>query len=264
LIYSLAISVDGSKLAFGTSGALYTADPSTTTNLLIESGATSYRGLRFSRDGLSLVCTRLAAQAVASQVLLYDLQAGGSILVSSNPNSGAAANGASDSPDISADGRFIAYRSAAADLVPGVTNGVPAIFLYDRHTRANSLLSSSRSGNLFPDNRSLLPVFSADGHTLCFESWASDITAQDFNHSSDLFSLTFFYAVLLPSTSPSQGPWLSWPYVPGTSYRVQFKDDLNQADWQQLSGAITNAATKAWLQDPAPTGPHRFYRIVTF
>src|SRR2546427_468958 len=45
---------------------------------------------------------------------------------------GAQASGDSDSPTISADGRFVAFRSVAADLVAGDTNGCSDIFVYDR------------------------------------------------------------------------------------------------------------------------------------
>jgi Tol biopolymer transport system component len=45
-----------------------------------------------------------------------------------------AANGPSDSPTVSADGRFIAYRSSATDLVAGATNGLPNVYVFDRQT----------------------------------------------------------------------------------------------------------------------------------
>ncbi|HEV8112564.1 MAG TPA: hypothetical protein VGR31_07290 [Planctomycetota bacterium] len=39
----------------------------------------------------------------------------------------------SSSPSISADGRFVAFESSATSLVPGDTNGVDDVFLYDRN-----------------------------------------------------------------------------------------------------------------------------------
>ena len=107
-------------------------------------------------------------------------------------------------------------------------------------------------------------MFSGDGRTLCFESWASDLTQQDFNHSSDLFAITFFYAVLLPGEVPSQGPVLSWPYSSGKNYKVQFKATLDEPDWHELGGSITNFANRAWLTDPAAADVGRVYRIVAF
>ena len=45
-----------------------------------------------------------------------------------------ALGGASDQASISADGRFVVFRSAAVNLVPLDTNGVTDIFLHDRDT----------------------------------------------------------------------------------------------------------------------------------
>ena len=53
---------------------------------------------------------------------LYDCQTQSNILVSHAANSTVGGDGTSDGPDISADGRFVIYRSAASDLVAGVTN----------------------------------------------------------------------------------------------------------------------------------------------
>jgi hypothetical protein len=43
---------------------------------------------------------------------------------------GAEADGASVASVVSADGRFVAFRSVAADLVPGDTNGVADVFVW--------------------------------------------------------------------------------------------------------------------------------------
>lgn len=71
-----------------------------------------------------------------------------------------------DSPDISADGRFVAYRSDAADLVPGDTNNLFDIFLYDRSTGTTTLLTASRFGSRAANSRFFSPVFSGDGQSL--------------------------------------------------------------------------------------------------
>src|SRR5204863_9687262 len=58
-----------------------------------------------------------------SDVFLRDLQSGTTTLLSVNHSGGAAGNGASTSPVISADGRYVAFVSAASDLVANDTNG---------------------------------------------------------------------------------------------------------------------------------------------
>jgi hypothetical protein len=61
----------------------------------------------------------------------------------------------------------------------------------------------------------------------------------------------------------ASGARLSWRSIPGRTYRVQYKDDLDWPEWEELSGDImaTDVVTEA--QDPAgPSSPRRYYRIL--
>ncbi len=78
----------------------------------------SHAGVRFSNDGRFLTYAVSALNSTVQNVYLYDLQAGTNLLVSQSFNSTGITNANSDSPTISPDGRFIAYRSFAANLVP--------------------------------------------------------------------------------------------------------------------------------------------------
>src|SRR5262249_52473453 len=138
------------------------------------------------------------------------------------------------------------------------------IFLYDRLIGANTLLTTSRLTGDASDNLPLAPFFSDDGQTLVFQSWASDLSSQDFNQTSDVFAFTFFYLSISATNGLNQGPRLSWPAAPGANYHVQFTDKLPAGDWQDLNGTITNFANKAWLQDPTPAVGQRFYRVYSF
>jgi hypothetical protein len=51
------------------------------------------------------------------------------------------------------------------------------------------LLTPSLSGDWTANRRSQAPVFSADGQTLAFSSYASDLLDYDFNHGNDVFVL---------------------------------------------------------------------------
>ena len=106
--------------------------------------------------------------------------------------------------------------------------------------------------------------FSADGQTLLIQSWASDLAAGDFNRSGDVYASTIFTAIILSSTSPGQRPWISWPFIFGNNYNVQFKNSLDDPFWQNLTGSFTNLGLKAWQQDVSPTNTQRFYRILAF
>ena len=46
---------------------------------------------------------------------------------------GTQGNDGSSEPSISATGRFVAFSSVATNLVSGDTNGVPDVFVHDRH-----------------------------------------------------------------------------------------------------------------------------------
>ena len=117
-------------------------------------------GLRFSADNrwVTFAARRVTEGLSSSMISRPTTQ-----LISQAFASGVPPNGASDAPDISADGRFIAYHSAASNLVPGDTNDVPDVFIYDRLTGTTTLLTSSRFGPWSASNRSMDPVFSADG-----------------------------------------------------------------------------------------------------
>jgi hypothetical protein len=158
----------------------------------------------------------------------------------------------------------VAYRSVSTNLAAGYTSSIPALFLFDRQTGRNALLTPGQPGIQASENRSLQPVFSTDGSTLFFQSWSSDLAGNDLNRSSDVFGLTFLTALILPSGNPGQGPWLSWPWVAGKNYQVEYRDRLDSGDWQPLSGSSTNSGVRAWQQDQAPMGGSRFYRILTY
>jgi hypothetical protein len=203
-----------------------------------------------------------------NDVYLYDCLTASNTLVSQPYDPAASANGDSDSPDISSDGRFVAYRSAASNLVPGDFNGVPDVFLWDRLTGATMLLSVSLWSDSSANNRSLTPVFSGDGSTVFFESWASDLVPSDFNGWSDIFAVSLLSSGGVPlfraaiASGPGPGIWISWPAAPGKSYRVQFKNTLADPVWQDLGGSVSLVGAHAYLNDLAVPGIQRFYRVV--
>jgi Tol biopolymer transport system component len=264
----ISISPNGQKLAClgNTPGVLYAINVISNTVTTLQPGGpflVPFAGLQFSGDGryLTYAVSPSAGFTTNSDVYLYDFQTGTNLLISENPNTLQPANGNSDSPAISADGRFIAYRSAATDLVAGSTNGLPQLIVYDRLANSNSLFSVAATGAASGDNRSMTPEFSPDGRTLVFTSWASNLAADDFNHFSDLFAFEFLY-VNVTLGAPGQGPTLTWPYVSGHSYQVEYKNNLTDNAWQQLAGTVNINGNQAWMMDPAPVSSQRFYRVV--
>lgn len=98
----------------------------------------------------------------AKDVFVRDLINGTTTLVSVNTN-GWGGNGASRDPAMTPDERYVAFVSAASDLVPGDTNGIPDVFVRDLQTQtttqvsvgaiSSSLVSSSESPEITPDGR---------------------------------------------------------------------------------------------------------------
>jgi Tol biopolymer transport system component len=277
-IVNLAISPDGSRIVYAAPlSGLVALDRAANTNLLLASSVPAHHaGLRFSSNGRYLAYATSASVIPAdtnfvSDVYLYDFQSASNALISLS-YTGAAANGPSDSPDISADGRFIAYRSLANNLVPGDTNGTADIFLYDRIGDTTTLLSPSWLGQRSGDNISLAPLFSVDGQTIFLQSWSSDLVPHDLNSTSDIFAynifssspIPIFSASIVPDVGTRQTYWISWPVLIGRSYRVQFKSSLSDAAWQELNGNVSIIGSQGLLRDFVPGSEQRFYRVVCF
>jgi len=66
------------------------------------------------------------------------------VSVDSNGNQG---DGGSEGPAISADGRYAAFYSSAANLVTGDTNGQWDVFVHDRQTGVTQRVSVDSDGN---------------------------------------------------------------------------------------------------------------------
>jgi Tol biopolymer transport system component len=272
----LSISPDGQKIAYVTNAAnasqLMALDRVLNTNWVIASyQGPSTSSPRFSADSRFLAYVGSSSTST-NQIYLYDFQTGTNLLVSLSYDGVAPGNDQSDSPDVSSDGRFVSYRSAASNLVPGDTNGLPDVFLYDRLSGATTLVSASRFVRNSADNRSLTPVFSGDGRTLVFESWASNLIPNDFNNNVDVFSIalyggasmTNFTVSVLPWSGSAPSKWLSWSVVPGKTYRAQFKQNLNDSTWQELGSPISIIGDRGYIQDTDSSATQRFYRIVGF
>ena len=101
---------------------------------------------------------------------------------------GTQANGFSYSASISADGRYVAFASAANNLVSGDTNFSADIFVYDTVTNTTRRVSVGTGGtqaNGF--SFASPPSISADGRYVAFESSSSNLVSGDTNGTSDIF-----------------------------------------------------------------------------
>ena len=132
-------------------------------------------------------CTVLSIILILSLVLVGQaFAAPGDTTRVSIASDGTQGDGGSEFPGISADGRYVAFASRAANLVPGDTNGVEDIFLRDRQTNMTTRLSIASDGTQ-PDDDSYRPVISANGRFVVFSSLASNLVPGDTNGVQDVF-----------------------------------------------------------------------------
>lgn len=84
------------------------------------------------------------------------------------------ANGDSSLPSMSPDGRYVAFISDATNLVPGDTNGEFDVFVRDVSAGTTRRVSVGAGGQQ-ANSRSSNPAISADGQTIAFLSFASNL-----------------------------------------------------------------------------------------
>ena len=185
------------------------AAPGTTERVSVASDGTqadSISGRRgapaASADGRFVVFDSLASNLVPGDTNAFDDifvrdRAVGTTQRVSVSSSGAQGDNISSSPAVSGDGRFVAFISAATNLVPGDTNGVRDTFVHDRAagtTQRVSVSSSGEQGN-FASNGSgatndvatVAPAISADGRFVAFLSASSNLVPGDTNNAGDVF-----------------------------------------------------------------------------
>ena len=109
-------------------------------------------GQSISRDGRYVAFQSYASNLVAgdtnevSDVFIHDRSTGKTERISVS-SSGQQANAESNSQVISGSGRYVGFTSAASNLVPGDTNGVVDVFVYDRQTHKTERVSVSSTGS---------------------------------------------------------------------------------------------------------------------
>ncbi len=181
-------------------------------------GVTRISGvLAISGDGRYVAFVSQAMNLVPGQVdtvenddvFVYNRVTGTTALASHVPGSAVTATtGSAGSrwPTFSADGRFLAFASAATGLVSNQTdaNAEDDVFLYDTSTQATALVSRSGSSAFTTANAdSTFPLISADGGIVGFISKAADLGEGqvDPNHFYDPF---LYHRTSGEITSPSR------------------------------------------------------------
>jgi hypothetical protein len=153
---AVSMSEDGRYIAFD----------SETTNLVMDD-TNGYSDI-FVRDRVTATTERLSVTSTGKQ-----------------------GDGHSSFPSISADGRYVVFRTQANNLVDGDTNGVEDVVLHDRVTGVAERLSVSSAGeqaNGLSQPGLMANAISADGRVVVFDSLATNLVPGDTNDASDVFA----------------------------------------------------------------------------
>jgi Tol biopolymer transport system component len=144
------------------------------------------RFVAFASDAVNLVALDTNAN---SDVFVYDASTGTTERVSITWQ-GQEARDDSDCPSISADGRFVAFRSTAWNMYPGganLGNPIQQVYVHDRAGPSTVRVTVPISG-LDPDGEVVdCPDISADGTHVAYASLATNMVAGDTNGAADVF-----------------------------------------------------------------------------
>ena len=132
------------------------------------------------------------------------------------------------SPSLSADGRYVAFVSAATNLVPGDLNGGDDVFLRDLVTGTIEVVSVDPRG--LPAGGGG-PSISGDGRWVAFGSYGSTLVAGDTNGEGDVFVRD---------------------RLTGTTQRVSVDGQGQQASGSSMRGAISEDGRVVVFDSVAP------------
>ena len=121
-----------------------------------------------------------------ADVYAYDRWNDTLVAVSLN-DAGVHGNGHSYFPDISADGRYIAFESGSNNLFGVDTNMMPDVYVRDMVAGTTIRVSNSAGTNIAANSRSDDASISEDGRYVAFRSGASDLGVLDTNLRHDIY-----------------------------------------------------------------------------
>jgi hypothetical protein len=245
-------------LLYQTANQLFVRDLNGGSNLFSCSSAVRIKNSsQWSSDGRFVVFVTATSLVPGdnngtNDVFLYDLTTGTLTLVSVNAAGTGSANGASDWPAISGNGRFVAFRSFATDLVPGITN-VPGLFAFDRATGSNSVLAAGTAGSW--THWVSQPAVTTNG-TAVFQSWDSGQVAGDLNRASDVFGGPVNTVSIVNSDSDGIPDWWMIKYF---GHPTGQADDLSRAQDDADGDGMSNL--QEYIAGTAPTDPNSVLRM---
>lgn len=199
--------------------------------------------------------TRLKSLCIRSALALWLCAAGelayaDSVGVLSITTAGVTANGASDHPSISADGRYVVFDSDASNLVSGDTNGLKDIFLVDRQSGSIVRISVGASGQE-ANGASSNPSISASGRHIAFVTTANNLISSETGSQSRVLVYDRATATLTRVSVNNSGT-----QVAGNSYRPVLSWDGRYVAFSSMAtdlvGGDTNMVLDVFVHDRDP------------
>lgn len=161
--------------------------------------------------------------------------------------SGLQGNGASGNPSISDNGEFIAFDSAANNLVASDTNLVKDVFVRDWVFSTTTRVSVDSTG-VQGNDQSVSPSISRDGNVVGFTSSATNLVANDVNFQDDVFVRDRYAGVTeIVSVDSSGNGADNWSAGASVSNDGQFVAFYSWAD--NLVAGDTNGFGDVFLRD---------------
>ena len=133
------------------------------------------RFVAFSSSGNNLVPNDTNPIETPRDVFVRDRALSMTTRVSVAADGSQGEDGESDTPSVSADGRYVAFVSWASTLVPGDTNGSPDVFVHDRARHRTTRVSVRSDGAPANHGASAYPVISADGRFVAFSNSSTNL-----------------------------------------------------------------------------------------
>ena len=162
-------------------------------------------------------------------------------LVSRASGNGAPGNGPSAFPSVSGDGRLVAFRSDATNLVPDDTDTVKDVFVRDRRTGAVELVSRASGPAGAKGNRhSFNPRISANGRYVAFRSNSSTLVPGDEDRLEDIYvrDLQTDRTILVSRASGAPGAKANGgsfnPSISADGSRVAFRSEATNLSPEDL------------------------------
>ena len=219
---------------------------------------------RLGADGRFIVFRSLATDLIPGvssgklNLYLRDMKSGTTTLLSANATGSGEATGASRLPVFGADNRTILFTASAADLSGDEAILVPQSFQF----QLPSAITLDTDVDGLDDNweRSYFGNLQHNG-----------LTDSDFDGSSDASE---FFAGTSPvdprsrlgeltiARTASAGLRVSWSAVAGRSYKVQYKNNLNDSTWIDLPHYAAVMGQTGFVDDTDTLVSERYYRVV--